>query len=57
MIGSIAIMLLGVSAAATPCQNLTGLKLADTTISSAIVIPEGPPPARGGGGARRGGAP
>jgi feruloyl esterase len=57
MIGSIAIMLLGAAAAAaTPCENLTNLELADTTITSAAVIPEGPPPARGGGGIR-GGAP
>ncbi len=60
MIGSIAIMLLGAAAAAaTPCENLTNLKLADATITSAVVIPEGPPPARGagGGGGVRGGAP
>ena len=57
MISSIAILLLGAAAAAvTPCENLTGLQLGDTTITSAAVIPEGPPPARGGGGAR-GGAP
>src|SRR5262249_37440563 len=58
MIGSIAFALLGAAAfAATPCENLTSLKLADTTITSAVVVPEGPPPARGtgGGGAARGG--
>src|SRR5580765_784734 len=57
MIG-IAVLLLGAAAgAATPCENLTSLKLADTTITSAVVVPEGPPPARGGGGgAARGGA-
>jgi feruloyl esterase len=60
MISSIAIALLGAAAvAATPCENLTNLELADTTITSAVVIPEGPPPARGAGGVggARGGAP
>src|SRR5262245_11879819 len=59
MIGSIAFALLGASVfAATPCENLTSLKLADTTITTAVVVPEGPPPARGasGAGAARGGA-
>ena len=32
-----------------PCESLASLKLADTTITSAVVVPEGPPPARGGG--------
>src|SRR5438093_8565644 len=65
MIGSIVFVLLGAAAAAaTPCENLASLKLADTTITSAVVVPEGPPPGRGGGGgggarggARGGGAP
>ncbi|PYS41144.1 MAG: tannase/feruloyl esterase family alpha/beta hydrolase [Acidobacteria bacterium] len=65
MIGSIVFVLLGAAAAAaTPCENLASLKLADTTITSAVVVPEGPPPARGGGGGagarggtRGGGAP
>ena len=60
MISSIAIVLLGAAAvAATPCENLTNLELANTAITSAIVIPEGPPPARGAGGVGgvRGGAP
>ena len=61
MISSIALVVLGAAAAAaTPCENLTSLKLSDATITSAVVIPEGPPPARGGGGggggARGGGA-
>ena len=57
MIG-IAVLLLGAAAgAATPCESLTSLKLADTTITSAVVVPEGPPPARGaGGGGAAGGA-
>ena len=56
MIGSIALVLLGAAAgAATPCENLASLKLADTTITSAVVVPEGPPPVRGGGGGARGG--
>ena len=65
MLGSIAFVLLGAAAAtATPCENLASLKLADMTITSAVVVPEGPPPARGGGGGagarggtRGGGAP
>src|SRR5439155_27235838 len=60
MIATIALALLGAAAfPATPCENLTNLKLADTTITSAVVVPEGPPAARGGGGgaARGGGAP
>src|SRR5262245_26201705 len=57
MIASIALALLGAAAVpATPCENLTTLKLADATITSAVVVPEGPPPARGAGGGR-GGAP
>ncbi len=57
MIGTIALALLGAAAfPATPCENLTSLKLADATITSAMVVPEGPPPARGGGGGARGGA-
>ncbi len=53
MLGSIAFVLLGAAAAtATPCENLASLKLADTTITSAVVVPEGPPPARGAGGGR-----
>ena len=53
--------LLLAAAAATPCESLTTLKLADATVTSAVVVPEGPPPARGAGpgGARgvQGGAP
>ena len=53
MLGSIAFVLLGAAAAtATPCENLASLKVADTTITSAVVVPEGPPPARGPGGGR-----
>src|SRR5262249_25396166 len=48
------------AAASAPCENLATLKLADTTITSAVVVPEGPPPARGaaprGNAAGRGGA-
>ena len=59
MIGSIALVILGAAAAAaTPCENLASLKLADATITSAVVVPEGPPPQRGtGAGGARGGAP
>src|SRR5688572_9469258 len=56
MLGSIAFVLLGTAVAATPCESLTTtLKLADATITSAVLVPEGPPPARGGGGGGRGG--
>ncbi len=55
MIGSIAFVLLGAAAAATPCENLATLKISDATITSAVVVPEGPPPARGGGGGGAGG--
>jgi len=49
MIANIALMLLGGAAAATtPCENLTNLKLTDTTITSAIVVAEGPAPVRAG---------
>src|SRR3989449_7807413 len=55
MITSVAFVLLGAAVtAATPCENLASLRLADTTITSAVVVPEGPPPARTG--ARGGGA-
>src|SRR5438876_753504 len=58
MIGSIALVLLGAAAAAaTPCENLASLKLADATITSAVVVPEGPPQRGAGGGGARGGAP
>jgi feruloyl esterase len=58
MLGSIAFLLLGAVVAATPCENLTTLKLENATITSAAVIPEGPPPAMGGfGGSGRGSAP
>ena len=65
MIGSIAFVLLGAAAAATPCENLATLKLQNATITSARLAPEGPPPApvparggapRGGGGQGGGGA-
>jgi feruloyl esterase len=55
---SIAFLLLAAAAAATPCESLATLTVADATITSAVVVPEGPPPARGaagGGGAARGG--
>src|SRR6266705_910105 len=56
MLVGIAVMLLGAATAVTPCENLASLKLANTTITSAAVVPEGPPPARGGGGAAAAGA-
>jgi feruloyl esterase len=47
------------AAAATPCENLASLRLADATITGAVIVPEGPPPARGSGagGARGAGGP
>ena len=45
MVGSIALILLGTAAAATPCENLANLKLQNATITSAKLAPEGPPPA------------
>ena len=55
MIGSFALMLLSAAVAATPCENLTTLKLSNTTITSAELVPEGPPPQRPAGGGGRGG--
>jgi len=49
MIATFAFVLLGGAVAATPCENLMTLKLSNATITSAVVVPEGPP-ARGGGG-------
>src|SRR5579883_1519419 len=52
MLASIAMLLLGAAAAATPtpCENLTSMKLENATITNAVVVPEGPAPARGGRG-------
>jgi len=50
MIASIALVLLGAGVSTTPCESLATLKIANTTITSAKVVPEGPPQARGGGG-------
>src|SRR5580765_712519 len=52
MISSIALVLLGAAAAATPCENLTSVMLDNDTITSARMVPEGPAPARGGGRGR-----
>jgi feruloyl esterase len=52
MISSIALVFLGAAAAATPCENLTNVKLDKATITSARMVPEGPAPARGGGRGR-----
>jgi tannase/feruloyl esterase len=49
MTGS-AFLLFAGALAATPCESLATLKLADATITSAVVVPEGPAPARGSGG-------
>lgn len=53
MLNGIAVMFMGAAIAATPCENLTGLKLTDATVTSAAVVAEGPPPKTGmfGGGA------
>ena len=47
MISSIALMFLGAVAAANPCENLTNLSLDNATITSAVVVQEGPAPGRG----------
>src|ERR1700704_5231371 len=64
MISSIALVLLGAAAAATPCENLVNVKLDNATITGARMVPEGPAPAPAGGrgrgaaaGAQAGGAP
>jgi feruloyl esterase len=44
MLNSILFLLLSAAITATPCENLINLKLADTTITSAALVPEGPPP-------------
>src|SRR5580765_3457169 len=49
MIGSLAIMLLGATASATPCESLASLKLDKASIASAQMVAEGPAPARGRG--------
>src|SRR5262250_3420142 len=55
MIGSLALILLGATASATPCESLATLKLDKASITSAQMVPEGPAPARGRG--RGGNAP
>src|SRR2546430_2567619 len=52
MISSIALVLLGAAAGATPCESLTNVKLDKATITSARMVPEGPEPAREGGRGR-----
>ena len=49
MIGSLAIMLLGATASATPCESVASLKLDKASITSAQMVAEGPAPARGRG--------
>ena len=44
MLNSILFLVLSTAITATPCENLTDLRLADTTITSAALVPEGPPP-------------
>jgi len=44
ILNSIVFSLLGTAIAASTCENLTNLKLADTIITSASVVPEGPAP-------------
>ena len=50
MLTTFALMLLGVQAAAQPCENLKSLTLPNTTITVARLVPAGPfvPPAPGG---------
>ncbi|MBN2321953.1 MAG: hypothetical protein JXR49_22940, partial [Acidobacteria bacterium] len=47
MLNGIALLFLGAAMAATPCENLTDLKLADATITGAAAVAEGPPPKAG----------
>src|SRR4030042_3184543 len=57
ILNSIVFSLLGTAMAAATCENLTNLKLADTIITSASVVPEGPAPKVAGfGGDFPGGA-
>ena len=51
MIAGIALLVLNTAASPAQCENLTSMKLSNATITSAVVIPEGPPPARGARGA------
>lgn len=63
MISSLALVILGAAAAATPCESLKTLPLPNTTITSSEIVKTGspfpaPPPApRGGGGGGAAGAP
>lgn len=58
MIGVLSLALLAAAAAAQPCQKLTTVRLPQTTITGATVVPAGPFVQPGGrGGARRGAAP
>jgi len=56
MLATVAVMLLGATAAATPCEGLATLKLDKATITSAELVAEGPAPARAGGGGNAAGA-
>lgn len=47
MLNSILYLILSAAITATPCANLKNLKLTDTKITSAALVPEGPPPAGG----------
>jgi len=42
MVGSIALMLLGAAASPTPCDALASVKLDKATITSSVLVPEGP---------------
>jgi feruloyl esterase len=57
--GLVALMLVGVQGAATPCESLESLTLSDTRITAARYVPAGPfvQPGRGGGPAAPGGQP
>jgi tannase/feruloyl esterase len=39
-------ILVAVAAAAVPCDRLRNLTFADATVTTAVIVPEGPPPAR-----------
>jgi feruloyl esterase len=57
ILNSIIFLLPGTAMAASPCEDLTKLKLVNATITGASVVPEGPAPKVGGFGAPPGGLP
>ena len=57
MIGSFTFAILTATLAATPCDSLKSISLPNVTITTSVLVPEGPPQAAGArGGAAPGGA-